>query len=102
MHRTIKIIGLFISCSLFGQLLPAQQALRPFPQHLRYSNGVIKPDHDSQQQMDDSVRSFYNIWKERYINDDAGAGEYYIWVEGVFMMAFFIIINYIQVKIALS
>ena len=32
--------------------------------------------------MDDSVRSFYNNWKERYINDDSGEGQYYIWVEG--------------------
>ncbi len=32
--------------------------------------------------MDDSVRSFYSSWKERYINDDAGPGNYYVWVEG--------------------
>jgi endo-1,4-beta-D-glucanase Y len=31
--------------------------------------------------MDDSVRSFYLKWKERYINDDCGAGQYYVWFE---------------------
>ena len=60
----------------------AQTALKPFPQHVKYSNGVIKPNHVSQQQMDDSVRSFYKEWKARYVRDDAGAGQYYIWVEG--------------------
>lgn len=82
MYRTIKIISLLILCSLPYQLLSAQKALKPFPQHVNYSKGVIKPNHVSQQQMDDSVRSFYNNWKERYINDDSGVGQYYIWVEG--------------------
>lgn len=81
MHRTIKIISLFILSGLPGKLLFAQVVIRPFPQHVNYSNGVIGPGHVSRQQMDDSVRSFYNSWKERYINDDAGEGQYYIWVE---------------------
>jgi endo-1,4-beta-D-glucanase Y len=82
MYRIIKINSLLILFSLPNQLLSAQKALKPFPQHVNYSTGVIKPGHASQQQMDDSVRSFYNNWKERYINDDSGEGQYYIWVEG--------------------
>jgi len=38
--------------------LLAQQPLKPFPQHVVYTTGVIKPSHVSQQQMDDSVRNF--------------------------------------------
>src|SRR5450432_1953442 len=82
MCKTAKIISLAILCSLFNQVLPAQKVLRPFPQHVNYNPGLIKPGHVSQQQMDDSVSSFYNAWKERYLNDDAGEGQYYIWVEG--------------------
>ena len=82
MCRTIIITGLFIICALSCELSYAQYVLRPFPQHVQYSKGVIKPGNVSTQQMDDSVRSFYDNWKERYINDNAGAGQYYIWVEG--------------------
>jgi endoglucanase len=59
-----------------------QQLLKPFPQHTTYTKGTIKPDLVSQTQMDDSVLSFYKLWKERYINDDAGDGQFYVWVEG--------------------
>lgn len=55
---------------------------KPFPQHTIYSRGTIKPGHVSQIEMDNSVTSFYKVWKERYINDDAGNGEFYVWVEG--------------------
>src|SRR5882724_8740523 len=59
----------------------AQLPARPFPQHVIYHAGVIKPSHITQRQMDDSVRSFYTAWKERYINDDCGEGQYYVWYE---------------------
>jgi endo-1,4-beta-D-glucanase Y len=67
---------LFLSASLF-----AQSTAKPFPQHVHYHEGSIKPNHISQQRMDDSVRSFYLCWKERYINDDCGPGQYYVWFE---------------------
>jgi endoglucanase len=82
MNRIIKLlyfIVIFVFCS---KLLPAQPVLRPFPQHVKYTDGVIIPNHIPQKTMDDSVRNFYNNWKERYINDDAGKDQYYIWTEG--------------------
>jgi endo-1,4-beta-D-glucanase Y len=82
MHNILKTPSLIAAFILPAGLLSAQTAIKPFPQHVQYRNGVIKPSHVSQQQMDDSVRSFYNTWKERYINDDAGEGQYYVWVEG--------------------
>ncbi|MEO6520785.1 MAG: glycosyl hydrolase family 8 [Mucilaginibacter sp.] len=66
---------LIVSCSVF-----AQKASRPFPQHISYYHGVIKPDL-SQKQLDNSVKSFYILWKERYINANCGAGQYYVWFE---------------------
>jgi len=82
MYLPLKIFSLIFVFILINKLLTAQQTLRPFPQHVNYTAGVIKPSHVTQQQLDDSVRFFYNFWKERYINDDAGEGQYYICVEG--------------------
>ena len=82
MFTSLKFAILFIVFILIDKLSTAQQVSKPFPQHVKYAGGVIKPNHVSQQQLDDSVRSFYENWKERYVHDDAGPGQYYIWVEG--------------------
>jgi len=55
---------------------------RPFPQHIPYLMGTILPDHISQEVMDDSVRSFYQSWKEHYIRVGCGPDEAYVWFEG--------------------
>lgn len=81
MFNPIKNIIFSIVFILINKLSTAQQTEKPFPQHVNYTAGVIKPNHVTQQQLDDSVQSFYNNWKERYINDDAGEGQYYVWVE---------------------
>src|SRR5690348_691361 len=57
------------------------QPLHPFPAHVTYYPGTIKPSNVSQRQMDDSVRSFYNAWKQRYINSGCDLNEYYVWFE---------------------
>jgi endoglucanase len=81
MFSSFKIYCLLISPAFPGNSLSAQPVLHSFPQHVKYATGVILPSHIPQEQADDSVRSFYNNWKERYINDDAGSGQYYIWTE---------------------
>lgn len=80
MRITIKVCISILLIS-FGNTLFAQQIFRPFPQHVIYADGVIIPNHITRWQMDDSVQNFYTNWKERYVNDDAGAGQYYIWTE---------------------
>jgi endo-1,4-beta-D-glucanase Y len=75
--KVIWVAGLLaFSSSLF-----AQRAERPFPQHVRYYKGVIKPNDVSQRQLDNSVRSFYILWKERYIHTNCNNGQYYVWFE---------------------
>src|SRR5882724_8685155 len=59
----------------------AQLPAKPFPQHVQYHVGVIKPSHITQRQMDDSVRSFYAAWKKRYIHGNCGEGQYYTWFD---------------------
>ncbi len=77
-----NVLAFFIVFNMTAQSLYAQQALKPFPQHVTYAAGTIKPGHVSQKQLDDQVSSFYKNWKARYIRDNAGEGQYYIWVEG--------------------
>ncbi|HLZ89666.1 MAG TPA: hypothetical protein VKQ52_20575, partial [Puia sp.] len=55
---------------------------RPFPQHTVYQVGTILPSHISRQVMDDSVRSFYRVWKKHYILPGCTEGEAYVWFEG--------------------
>ncbi len=64
-----------------SQILFAQPALRPFPQHAVYFKGVITPGHISSGEMDDSVRSFYFQWKNRYIRKSQCSDAYYVWSE---------------------
>lgn len=55
---------------------------RPFPQHNPYQQGTILPNHISQEEMDDSVRSFYQAWKKHYVLPGCRQDERYIWFEG--------------------
>ncbi|UAY51125.1 glycosyl hydrolase family 8 [Ferruginibacter albus] len=69
------LISFFISCIITAQ------PLHPFPQHSTYFDGVIVPDHISQKELDDSVTSFYDQWKEKYLKQSACSNSYYIWAE---------------------
>lgn len=40
---------------------------RPFPQHTAYSPGSILPNHRSQHQLDEDVRTFYDQWKAEFV-----------------------------------
>jgi len=48
---------------------------RPFPQHLSYAPGTIRPNHRSQAQQDDDVRAAYDDWKDNYLKTVAADGE---------------------------
>jgi endo-1,4-beta-D-glucanase Y len=73
---SLLILSIFI---LNG--LHAQVALRPFPQHCRYTAGTIKPNHLNQRQLDKQVTSFYDQWKRRYIKPGCNKGQFYVWFE---------------------
>ncbi len=42
---------------------------RPFPQHVAYAPGSIRPNHRSQAQLDDDVRAAYDHWKDNYLRE---------------------------------
>ncbi len=58
-----------------------QAPLRPFPQHVNYTAGSIKPSNFNQQQLDNAVKAFYDQWKAVYLKDDCGANQYYVWFD---------------------
>lgn len=78
MLKTVAVALLFLSIHLQAT---AQPCLKPFPQHVKYFAGSIKPNHLSQQQLDNSVRQFYTQWKNRYVKKACTAGQNYIWFE---------------------
>jgi endo-1,4-beta-D-glucanase Y len=51
-------------------------ARRPFPQHVTYTSGVIKPTNVSQATMDSKVTSAYNTWKSTYVKTTGGQGSW--------------------------
>lgn len=71
-------IGLFM---LFWFRGNAQQVYKPFPQHVNYFKGCIKPKQLSQSNLDHDVETFYNEWKARYVKTMPGRSVSYIWFE---------------------
>jgi len=70
------IVFLCISIGLYGQA-----PKRPFPQHVIYTKGSIKPNHISQDRLDKLTLNFYKQWKKRYVKSGCHPGEYFVWFE---------------------
>lgn len=66
---------------LFAIKAYEQSPLKPFPQHVTYTAGTIKPINYTQSQLDNSVKAFYNQWKEIYLKNNCGASQYYVWFD---------------------
>lgn len=77
----MKCILLFIFLT-FTYLLKAQPT-RPYPQHVRYTLGTIKPSHVSQIILDSEVTTFYREWKKKYIKEGCEKDQFYIWAQGI-------------------
>lgn len=56
--------------------LPAQNL--PFPQHVRYAAGTIKPNNVTQASMDSTVTNFWSLWAQRYLKTTGVGGQYYV------------------------
>ena len=76
-----KLVGVLVVLLLVDTFAHAQQAAKPFPQHVLYHKGTIKPNHISQQQLDGLTLDFYRQWQKRYIKTACKTGEYYVWFE---------------------
>lgn len=47
----------------------ASSLARPFPQHVKYAEGSLRPSHHEQAQLDDDVRRYYATWKVAYVRE---------------------------------
>lgn len=72
-HCALVIAG---ACFFLADLASAANA-RPFPQHISYTAGSIRPSNASQSAMDNAVKAKWNAWKNNYLKP-AGSGKYYV------------------------
>jgi endo-1,4-beta-D-glucanase Y len=79
----LKLCNLLIVFFFYSIHLSAQPSLKPFPQHVKYFPGSIKPNYILQTQLDNSVQSFYTQWEKRFIKNVSGKPESYVWFENV-------------------
>jgi endo-1,4-beta-D-glucanase Y len=77
----MKILVTCFFLAPFALTAYGQTPLRPYPQHVAYAAGSIKPTNFTQTQLDNSVIAFYNQWKAVYLKNDCGAGQYYVWFD---------------------
>ena len=78
MKQRLSFLILILS---FTTPLFAQQAQKPFPQHVQYFTGTILPNRVPQQKLDKAVETFYNQWKKHYIKTVRGTQQSYVWFE---------------------
>jgi len=50
----------------------------PFPHHVTYTAGTIKPSGFTQQQLDAQVAAYYDAWKVKYLSPACGDGTYFV------------------------
>jgi hypothetical protein len=73
----MKLNRLAAACALtLVALSTAYAGTRPFPQHVTYTAGAIKPNNVSQASMDAAVASQYATWKATYLRTDGGDGSW--------------------------
>jgi len=55
------LLSLFVFCF--------SESAVPFPNHTEYTAGCIRPSLWTQEELDNHVREYYDMWKERYLTD---------------------------------
>ena len=60
-------------------LIFGQKPAFPFPYHVNYTKGSIKPNNQTQAQIDNEIKAFYNHWKSVYLKTGCGdTTQYYV------------------------
>jgi len=79
LHTAVCICFIGI-CNFIPGPASAQSAKFPFPNHTVYTAGSIKPDTNSQADMDSAVAKFYFQWKKHYIRYTHDKRSAYVYV----------------------
>ncbi|MCX8012835.1 MAG: hypothetical protein N3A02_00920, partial [Rectinema sp.] len=66
------LIAIWTACCVLipigdNKAFAADSPKRPFPQHVSYVTGAIRPSHRTQAQQDDDLRAAYDRWKSNYL-----------------------------------
>ncbi|MCX7749279.1 MAG: glycosyl hydrolase family 8 [Clostridia bacterium] len=64
--------------------IPLNGVSKPFPQNLSFA-GCIKPNNVTQDQMNNSIKSYYDYWKAKYVKQSNGTtpgGGFYVEMQG--------------------
>jgi endo-1,4-beta-D-glucanase Y len=81
----VLIAGIMVSIAVSRVRTSSTSAIkRPFPQNLNYP-GAIKPNHISQTEINNSIQTYYEYWKNRYVKESNGVtpgGGYYVFTRG--------------------
>lgn len=83
MNQIKRCSSMAIFCIGFYFCGLAQSPSHPFFLSIKYFSGTIKPNHVSQTSLNNSVKSFYAQWKQKYIKHVPDQDEDYIWFENV-------------------
>jgi endo-1,4-beta-D-glucanase Y len=62
-----------------NSIAPRTEPRLPFPQHIAYTPGSLKPNHYSQNELDQAVKDYYESWKRTYLRQACGEGRYIIY-----------------------
>jgi endoglucanase len=74
MIRTLLFLSFISTLILVNSQIPSL----PFPSHYATTAGTIKPNNQTQAQMDLEVKNFYDQWKATYLKPGCIAGQYYV------------------------
>jgi endo-1,4-beta-D-glucanase Y len=81
----VLILGVLVSIAVTRVRTSSTSASnRPFPQNRNYQ-GAIKPNHLSQAELNSSIQTYYEYWKNKYVKTSNGVtpgGGYYVFTRG--------------------
>ena len=77
--KIIAMRKIFLSIVFsYAAICFAQIPNYPFPQHVTYAAGSIKPNQYTQTQLDEQVKDYYEQWRNRYVLRGCDTTQYYI------------------------
>jgi endoglucanase len=75
-----NLLAIFIFTFPVNKCFP-QLVNFPFPQHVKYFTGTIKPNHIPPEKIDRQVLEFYTVWKKQYIHTTKDTGQAYVFFD---------------------
>ncbi|HSZ32714.1 MAG TPA: glycosyl hydrolase family 8 [Puia sp.] len=75
-----RFLTIFIVTFLANKCFP-QLANYSFPQHCVYFQGTIRPNHITQEKIDQQVLDFYKGWKKQYVHTTKDGNQAYVFFD---------------------